>query len=169
METPLRRPSIFPLAAVSKCIVSYNGKKNTVDADICHADESPILLLKRVGRNSYPNSTPCSIATSPDIFENYSVTEKWRHTIEQMSLQKTTLRNALEEHQFRGIMKELRIISSQVKKEELMHDQRADWMYAAMVIDRVCFVSFSAFLILCTLVLAFKAQSTSVKPVFNSN
>ncbi|VDM52594.1 unnamed protein product [Angiostrongylus costaricensis] len=40
---------------------------------------------------------------------------------------------------------------------ELMHAERADWMFASMVIDRVCFITFSFFLILCTLVLSYQA------------
>uniref|UniRef100_A0A158PBY1 Neur_chan_LBD domain-containing protein n=1 Tax=Angiostrongylus cantonensis TaxID=6313 RepID=A0A158PBY1_ANGCA len=43
------------------------------------------------------------------------------------------------------------------KVQELMHAERADWMFASMVIDRACFITFSFFLILCTLVLSYQA------------
>ncbi|CAJ0594166.1 unnamed protein product [Cylicocyclus nassatus] len=47
------------------------------------------------------------------------------------------LGDALDDRQFTSIMKELCVISSHVRKEELMHDQQADWMFAAMVLDRL--------------------------------
>ncbi|KAK6043205.1 hypothetical protein COOONC_19290 [Cooperia oncophora] len=63
----------------------------------------------------------------------------------------------MDERQYAGIIDELKVISNRIKKEEIMHAERADWMFAAMVIDRVCFVTFSFFLILCTLILSYRA------------
>ncbi|KAK5980417.1 Neuronal acetylcholine receptor subunit alpha-7 [Trichostrongylus colubriformis] len=74
-----------------------------------------------------------------------------------LSVTTATTRNLMDERQYAGIMEELKVISNRIKKEEVMHAERADWMFAAMVIDRVCFVTFSFFLILCTLVLSYRA------------
>ncbi|VDM80974.1 unnamed protein product, partial [Strongylus vulgaris] len=110
-------------------------------------------------RNSYPTSPLCDNATSPLFIQKYAFT-KLNGPLDNME-QKSPLplvsRNALDERQYATIIEELRVISSRVKKEEMMHAQRADWMFAAMVIDRVCFVTFSVFLILCTLVLSYRA------------
>ncbi|CAD6198322.1 unnamed protein product [Caenorhabditis auriculariae] len=62
-----------------------------------------------------------------------------------------------EDRHFHHIINELRVISSRVRKEEAMHALQADWMFAARVVDRICFLVFSLFLFLCTLILSYNA------------
>ncbi|KHN71438.1 Neuronal acetylcholine receptor subunit alpha-7 [Toxocara canis] len=66
-------------------------------------------------------------------------------------------RHALDEQQFAQLLSEIRVLSAKVLKEEVMHDLRAEWKFVAMVIDRVCFISFSLFLIICTSVIVWRA------------
>uniref|UniRef100_A0A915ACC5 Uncharacterized protein n=1 Tax=Parascaris univalens TaxID=6257 RepID=A0A915ACC5_PARUN len=46
------------------------------------------------------------------------------------------VRHALDEQQFTELIGEIRLISAKIMKEEMMHDIRAEWMFAAMVVDR---------------------------------
>ena len=76
----------------------------------------------------------------------------------------------MDDAQFGALLDELRVISAKVRKEvslflkvrepkfqEMMNKHKADWMFAAMVIDRLCFVTFTFFLVLCTLVISYRA------------
>uniref|UniRef100_A0A8R1DW83 Uncharacterized protein n=1 Tax=Caenorhabditis japonica TaxID=281687 RepID=A0A8R1DW83_CAEJA len=62
-----------------------------------------------------------------------------------------------DDRHFHHILNELRVISARVRKEEAMHALQADWMFASRVVDRVCFLAFSAFLFMCTAVISYNA------------
>ncbi|GMR51807.1 hypothetical protein PMAYCL1PPCAC_22002, partial [Pristionchus mayeri] len=66
-------------------------------------------------------------------------------------------RTTMDDWQFNTMMSELKVISNKIRKEEFIHSVRADWMFAAMVIDRICFITFSTFLIICIIVLSHSA------------
>ncbi|TKR57345.1 hypothetical protein L596_030831 [Steinernema carpocapsae] len=59
--------------------------------------------------------------------------------------------------QLTSIMQELKVITGKVHKEEFIHHVRSEWIFAAMVIDRICFITFSLFLFTCTGVIVWKA------------
>ncbi|CAI2320749.1 unnamed protein product [Caenorhabditis sp. 36 PRJEB53466] len=66
-------------------------------------------------------------------------------------------KSVFDERHFHHILNELRVISARVRKEEAIHELQADWMFASRVVDRVCFLAFSAFLFLCTAIISFNA------------
>ena len=68
-----------------------------------------------------------------------------------------TQKSPFEDRHFHHILNELRVISARVRKEEAMHALQADWMFASRVVDRVCFLAFSAFLFMCTAIISYNA------------
>uniref|UniRef100_A0A914EC13 Neurotransmitter-gated ion-channel transmembrane domain-containing protein n=1 Tax=Acrobeloides nanus TaxID=290746 RepID=A0A914EC13_9BILA len=59
--------------------------------------------------------------------------------------------------QFGLLMSHVRILTAKVQKEELLNEVRAEWMFAAMVVDRICFITFSFFLFSCTAIIIWQA------------
>ncbi len=41
--------------------------------------------------------------------------------------------------------------------QEYIHEVRTEWVFAAMVVDRICFISFSVFLLITISTIAYKA------------
>ncbi|CAJ0944401.1 unnamed protein product, partial [Mesorhabditis belari] len=66
-------------------------------------------------------------------------------------------RTHMDDLQFNSLLAEIKVISSKIKKEELMHSVSGEWIFAAMVIDRICFITFSVFLFICTFIIGYKA------------
>ncbi|VDO26823.1 unnamed protein product, partial [Haemonchus placei] len=130
------RPPPFRMEQISECNGHVIGEK--------HKD-------KRYTIYALPQKFSWHTCNKNLIFQNPP------DPIDRKSPLPVTTRNLMDERQYAGIMEELKVISNRIKKEEIMHSERADWMFAAMVIDRVCFVTFSFFLILCTLVLSYRA------------
>ncbi|KAL3111750.1 hypothetical protein niasHT_011037 [Heterodera trifolii] len=56
---------------------------------------------------------------------------------------------ALAEGQFGQLVTHFRILSAKVQKEEFLNEIHEDWMFAAMVVDRICLLTFSLFLLCC--------------------
>ena len=56
-----------------------------------------------------------------------------------------------------NILNEIRFMTRHMKDEAQDADETSDWKWAAMVIDRLCFWVFTAYLIIATLVIFFKA------------
>ncbi|KAE9416277.1 hypothetical protein Angca_009896, partial [Angiostrongylus cantonensis] len=112
-----------------------------------------------VHRSIVPLYKSHNTSNSPPLTHKYTFTKLINppEANDRKSPQSVVTRSLMDECQYSGILNELRVISSKVKKEELMHAERADWMFASMVIDRACFITFSFFLILCTLVLSYQA------------
>ncbi|KAI1730744.1 neurotransmitter-gated ion-channel ligand binding domain-containing protein [Ditylenchus destructor] len=59
--------------------------------------------------------------------------------------------------QFNALLTHFRILSAKVQKEEFLNSIHEDWMFAAMVVDRICFITFSFFLAMCTGFVVYKA------------
>ncbi|GFW43970.1 hypothetical protein TNCV_232091 [Trichonephila clavipes] len=56
-----------------------------------------------------------------------------------------------------AILRELRYITSRMKREDKVNDIIAEWKYAAMVVDRMCLILFTAFTVLSTCICLFSA------------
>uniref|UniRef100_A0A914GQD4 Neurotransmitter-gated ion-channel transmembrane domain-containing protein n=1 Tax=Globodera rostochiensis TaxID=31243 RepID=A0A914GQD4_GLORO len=63
----------------------------------------------------------------------------------------------LAEEQFGQLVTHFRILSAKVQKEEFLNEIHEDWMFAAMVVDRICFLTFSLFLLFCIGFVVWKA------------
>ncbi|CAD5210094.1 unnamed protein product [Bursaphelenchus xylophilus] len=63
----------------------------------------------------------------------------------------------LSNDQFEALMVHLKVLSGKVQKEEYLNEIHEDWMFAAMVVDRICFITFSGFLFLCTALIVYRA------------
>lgn len=55
------------------------------------------------------------------------------------------------------IFKELRFITDRMRKKDDEDDVENDWEFAAMVVDRLCLVMFSSFLVISTCAILFAA------------
>lgn len=55
------------------------------------------------------------------------------------------------------ILKEIRFITDQLRKEDVSADITRDWKFAAMVVDRLCLIIFTLFTIIATLAVLFSA------------
>lgn len=55
------------------------------------------------------------------------------------------------------ILKEIRFITDQLRKEDETADVTKDWKFAAMVVDRLCLIIFTLFTIIATLAVLFSA------------
>ncbi|XP_057371245.1 acetylcholine receptor subunit alpha-type acr-16-like [Daphnia carinata] len=62
-----------------------------------------------------------------------------------------------------AIIRELRFITSKLKKKEDENDLIADWKFAAMVVDRICLFIFTMFTIIATLAVLFSAPHIIVQ------
>ncbi|CAI4229873.1 unnamed protein product [Auanema sp. JU1783] len=127
-------------------------KSGTISSTVLHNNNS---------FNGHSNNNTLSINLA-NITEPYrystSTSNKFEEGAKNSKLQLIPAQKlSIDEKQYSSIIDELRIISARVKKEELMHAHKADWMFAAMVIDRVCFFTFTFFLLLCTLVISYRA------------
>lgn len=55
------------------------------------------------------------------------------------------------------ILKEIRFITDQLRKDDVAADITRDWKFAAMVVDRLCLIIFTLFTIIATLAVLFSA------------
>ncbi|KXJ82831.1 hypothetical protein RP20_CCG011055 [Aedes albopictus] len=55
------------------------------------------------------------------------------------------------------ILKEIRFITDQIRKEDEDSDVAKDWKFAAMVVDRLCLIIFTFFTIVATIAVLFSA------------
>lgn len=58
-----------------------------------------------------------------------------------------------------AILNELRFITHKVKADNEATEEANDWKFAAMVIDRLCFITFSLYLIVATMAIFFSAPN----------
>ncbi|PIC51751.1 hypothetical protein B9Z55_002138 [Caenorhabditis nigoni] len=112
------------------------------------------------GLESSINKYTCTKVTRP--MENGSITHKTSSPPTNPSNNNNIYKSnnskpQTEERHFHHILNELRVISARVRKEEAMHALQADWMFASRVVDRVCFLAFSAFLFMCTAIISYNA------------
>ncbi|GIZ04060.1 neur_chan_memb domain-containing protein [Caerostris extrusa] len=59
-----------------------------------------------------------------------------------------------------AILRELRYITGRMKREDRTGDIIAEWKYAAVVVDRVCLILFTAFTVLSTCICLFSAPTS---------
>lgn len=57
-----------------------------------------------------------------------------------------------------AILNELRFITKKMKDDTERSDETNDWKFAAMVIDRLCFWIFSAYLVIATMIIFISPQ-----------
>uniref|UniRef100_A0A1I7T1A8 Neur_chan_LBD domain-containing protein n=1 Tax=Caenorhabditis tropicalis TaxID=1561998 RepID=A0A1I7T1A8_9PELO len=113
------------------------------------------------GIESSINKYTCTKVTRP--IENGSITHKSSPQLNPTNNNNiyksppNPPKSACEDRHFHHILNELRVISARVRKEEAMHALQADWMFASRVVDRVCFLAFSAFLFMCTAIISYNA------------
>lgn len=62
-----------------------------------------------------------------------------------------------------AIIRELRFITSKLKKKDDENDLIAEWKFAAMVVDRICLFIFTMFTIIATLAVLFSAPHIIVQ------
>ncbi|CAG9764300.1 unnamed protein product [Ceutorhynchus assimilis] len=62
-----------------------------------------------------------------------------------------------QEYELAMILKEIRFITDQMRKEDEAHTITRDWQFAAMVVDRLCLIIFTLFTIIATLAVLFSA------------
>ena len=62
-----------------------------------------------------------------------------------------------------AIIRELRFITTTLKKKEFEEDIVADWKFAAMVVDRICLFIFTLFTIVATVAVLFSAPHIIVQ------
>ena len=61
------------------------------------------------------------------------------------------------------ILKEIKVITEKLKSDDESGEIEADWKFAAMVLDRLCLVFFTAFTIIATLAVLAAAPHVIVK------
>ena len=62
-----------------------------------------------------------------------------------------------------NILKEIRVISDKVRNEDEAANIENDWKFAAMVLDRICLITFSMFTIIATIAVLAAAPHVIVK------
>ena len=56
-----------------------------------------------------------------------------------------------------SILEEIRVITTKIREDGEADEETNDWKWAAMVIDRLCFWVFSAYLVIATIAVFIKA------------
>ena len=62
-----------------------------------------------------------------------------------------------------NILKEIRVISDKIRSEDDAANIENDWKFAAMVLDRICLITFSLFTVLATIVVLAAAPHVIVR------
>ena len=62
-----------------------------------------------------------------------------------------------------NILKEIRVISDKIRSEDEAANVENDWKFAAMVLDRICLITFSLFTVIATVVVLAAAPHVIVK------
>ena len=62
-----------------------------------------------------------------------------------------------------NILKEIRVISDKIRSEDYAANIENDWKFAAMVLDRICLITFSLFTIVATVAVLAAAPHVIVK------
>ncbi|CAJ0577778.1 unnamed protein product, partial [Mesorhabditis spiculigera] len=179
----LERPADFfppsPCPEVDRQLLKHPGQypRTTVHLDLCSGKngkkEAPPNVApthNSAHNNVAPTSKP---PTSPERSPPYLYTRippplhhhnedehQPRNGSIDRGLEKkmiTMARTHMDDTQFHSLIQEIKVISNKIRKEEMMHSVRGEWIFAAMVIDRICFISFSCFLFICTFIIGYKA------------
>ncbi|EDV99826.1 GH12193 [Drosophila grimshawi] len=105
-----------------------------------------ILRMQRPGQVGYECPPPPSSSGSSNAGDK-------KQQIQNVELKESSS----AEYELALILKELRWITDQLKKEDETGDITRDWKFAAMVVDRLCLIIFTLFTIIATLAVLFSA------------
>uniref|UniRef100_A0A7E4UZH7 Neur_chan_LBD domain-containing protein n=1 Tax=Panagrellus redivivus TaxID=6233 RepID=A0A7E4UZH7_PANRE len=116
-----------------------------IHEDLLKFDTSPTQKSPnhRNHANSIPNRARLSSISSP--IKTHFITPT------------TTIQSAFSEDQYEGLMSQLRFLTAKSQKDEILSEVHSEWMYAGMVVDRICFITFTFFLALCTVTIIWHA------------
>ncbi|KAK0393041.1 hypothetical protein QR680_000028 [Steinernema hermaphroditum] len=133
------------------------GRKIVENSErLLHLEDEGRTLLSPISNIAQPFSEVCPRTTSQNTLQTYTAEEAKACIVSGVS--KKALENTrFAPQQFGAIMSELKIITAKIQKEEFIHHVRSEWIFAAMVIDRICFITFSLFLFTCTAAIVWKA------------
>ncbi|CAD7086203.1 unnamed protein product [Hermetia illucens] len=130
-----------------------------------------ILRMSRPGRTfslQFP-PTPCSDTSSErkhQIISDVELKESQGDDGSIGPIGSTRMPDAVTQHtcmrsstdyELSLILKEIRFITDQLRKEDEENDIANDWKFAAMVVDRLCLIIFTMFTILATIAVLFSA------------
>lgn len=83
---------------------------------------------------------------------------------QQQQQQQPTSSSCLGSHrELMLILKELRVITEKIRKDEEASDITNDWKFAAMVVDRLCLILFTCFTVIATIAVLFSAPHIIVE------
>lgn len=102
--------------------------------------------LKGIDSNHHNNSTPPSYVKLTHICEEFGV--------------KKSSPNSLSRHsrpELIQILRELRFITERMRREDEDEEITNDFKFAAIVVDRLCLIAFSSFLLISTCAILFAA------------
>ncbi|KAI6203220.1 hypothetical protein M3Y94_00531400 [Aphelenchoides besseyi] len=128
---------------------------NCPSNDLIGNDVNTPLVSSPISRTSRHNSPQ---HRSPRVIENGVVdrtSSPQRAPKRQSSC--NSKRCGFSGDQFELLLMHLRILSGKVQKEEYLNEIHEDWMFAAMIVDRICFITFTLFLFLCTAFVVYRA------------
>uniref|UniRef100_A0A915D9K3 Uncharacterized protein n=1 Tax=Ditylenchus dipsaci TaxID=166011 RepID=A0A915D9K3_9BILA len=109
---------------------------------------------KRIKKSNLQTYTlPERLAQVPDSMEPQVEHSAMNGRTNEVGAQKPQIKPSsmmIDPEQFSALLTHFRILSSRVQKEEFLNSIHEDWIFAAMVVDRICFITFSFFLAMCT-------------------
>uniref|UniRef100_A0A914E7S7 Neurotransmitter-gated ion-channel transmembrane domain-containing protein n=1 Tax=Acrobeloides nanus TaxID=290746 RepID=A0A914E7S7_9BILA len=126
--------------------------------------EAGLLIYSRANTERFLNNNSNHTTTNLLMLDNHVIpnTDLCNNVYNEKSpkpppFDDSIQRNPFNRDQFGLLMSHVRILTAKVQKEELLNEVRAEWMFAAMVVDRICFITFSFFLFSCTAIIIWKA------------
>ncbi|KAI6241361.1 hypothetical protein M3Y99_00363000 [Aphelenchoides fujianensis] len=120
--------------------------------DLIGSDVNTPLISSPISRTSRQHSPQHKHAA-----ENGGVDRPSPHRQPKRPSGCTAKRCGFSSDQFELLLMHLRILSGKVQKEEYLNEIHEDWMFAAMIVDRICLITFTLFLCLCTGYIVIKA------------
>lgn len=168
----MERPEVLEMALQNSVKDGKKKKQYLVEMD---RQISKKPLLSNIEANvhlDFTHTEHCSPAKHLPVATGFYSTEPRNGALTANKLQCSKINKSIEngcskkpltdDRHFHQIISELRVISSRIRKEEAMHELQADWMFAARVVDRFCFLLFSFFLFICTLIISYNAPQLFV-------
>ena len=86
-----------------------------------------------------------------------------RPSLSWRKLNVSTCSGATANRELQCILKELRFITNRMKIDDEKIDIISDWKFAAMVIDRFCLITFTAFTVITTVAVLLSAPNVLVE------
>uniref|UniRef100_A0A914V026 Uncharacterized protein n=1 Tax=Plectus sambesii TaxID=2011161 RepID=A0A914V026_9BILA len=121
--------------------------------------ESTLRNNQHQQTNNSTVSTPDAVTTATSIG---SVPNSPRSAMKSAVVQRAAVVYQMpparaNSEQLNQIIRELRLITDRMRREDGNAEGRADWKFAAMVIDRICLIAFTSFLLVSTCAILFSA------------